>query len=248
MLPTAWPLPPRTEDGTSTSVPSQTQRELAERIDWGNLSQEDKEVLFSWLDEFFAAYFSRMALSKDNQAKQEKIKHIPAPLTIIPEVIGRVTGTPPASPSESITMTESDTASLSPPLERRVPPALPSAPRLTQIPPRAPRAPRAPRQSIVKVPPSALRTINRAPSLPTPSSAIPMHTRSQSVSDVEQPTLTSINGMMSSTRPASTIVTPKTPYRPPPPKPPPAAPKVKSSARPVGAAPVPSNKRVVPRF
>jgi transglutaminase-like putative cysteine protease len=38
-------------------------RHAEEHIDWANLSREDKDVLFSWLDEFFAAYFKRLGIS-----------------------------------------------------------------------------------------------------------------------------------------------------------------------------------------
>ncbi|KAI0705192.1 hypothetical protein BC835DRAFT_1314893 [Cytidiella melzeri] len=42
----------------------------APRIDWANLSKGDKEVLFSWLDEFFAAYFKRLGLSSGDIPSQ----------------------------------------------------------------------------------------------------------------------------------------------------------------------------------
>ena len=47
-------------------------------IDWANLSKQDKEVLFSWLDEFFAAYFERIKLSK-SELKQREDKPAPPP-------------------------------------------------------------------------------------------------------------------------------------------------------------------------
>ncbi|ETW79761.1 hypothetical protein HETIRDRAFT_103639 [Heterobasidion irregulare TC 32-1] len=53
---------PSTVDHGSSSVRAygdEQQRESADRIDWSNLSTEDKQALFSWLDEFFSRYLGR---------------------------------------------------------------------------------------------------------------------------------------------------------------------------------------------
>jgi hypothetical protein len=44
------PLPNR----RSSAVPPRV-----EEIDWTNISEEDKQVFFSWLDEFFSAHLGR---------------------------------------------------------------------------------------------------------------------------------------------------------------------------------------------
>ena len=45
-----------------------------DRIDWANLSPEDKEVFFSWLDEFFARY---LKVAIPPRATVETVKHVP---------------------------------------------------------------------------------------------------------------------------------------------------------------------------
>ena len=66
--PDAAPLPvlprrnPSTIDHSSSSVRAygdEQQRESADRINWSNLSPEDKQAFFSWLDEFFSQYLGR---------------------------------------------------------------------------------------------------------------------------------------------------------------------------------------------
>ncbi|KAI0086198.1 hypothetical protein BDY19DRAFT_996101 [Irpex rosettiformis] len=185
MQPTAWPLPPRSENSE-------------EHIDWANLPTKDKEVLFSWLDEFFAAYFSRMKLSKVNEEAQQELHEEDRPVSPIFEEYS-----PPLSPSISATTTESvDSNFTPPPTLRQLPPPLPSdTPRLTHVPPRAPRLPRPPRQHVVRVPPSALRQINRTPSLPAPKSNFTMHTRT-GLSTPETPAM-----------PASPRPVPAAPYK-----------------------------------
>lgn len=58
-----------------------------ERIDWANLSQEDKEVFFGWLDEFFAAYIKR--LGDLSSAPDHKVPS--------PDASESIPSTPPAS-------------------------------------------------------------------------------------------------------------------------------------------------------
>lgn len=71
-LPTRAPRPP---------IPARKSEPVidAESIDWANLTAEDKEVFFSWLDEFFARFFGLPTNTNGT------IKHIapsyPAPLS-----------------------------------------------------------------------------------------------------------------------------------------------------------------------
>ncbi|OCH88502.1 hypothetical protein OBBRIDRAFT_734332 [Obba rivulosa] len=57
------PAPPAPYRATSAQVTSNRHSGLSvgarDRIDWANLSSEDKNVFFSWLDEFFGRYFGR---------------------------------------------------------------------------------------------------------------------------------------------------------------------------------------------
>ncbi|PCH42987.1 hypothetical protein WOLCODRAFT_138148 [Wolfiporia cocos MD-104 SS10] len=52
--------PPRRSSSIARTGPRAGEENSTDmdRIDWANLSQEDKEVLFSWLDEFFARYLN----------------------------------------------------------------------------------------------------------------------------------------------------------------------------------------------
>ena len=53
---------PSTVDHSSSSVRAygdEQQRESADRINWSNLSTEDKQAFFSWLDEFLSQYLGR---------------------------------------------------------------------------------------------------------------------------------------------------------------------------------------------
>ncbi|KAF9463366.1 hypothetical protein BDZ94DRAFT_1289818 [Collybia nuda] len=70
-LPSRSPIPPsrapppqgpppiiRSTRPDFSNTPSQGVSNDAQEIDWTNLSPEDKEVFFSWLDEFFGNYLS----------------------------------------------------------------------------------------------------------------------------------------------------------------------------------------------
>lgn len=54
-----------------------------DRVDWAHLSPEDKEVFFSWLDEFFAHYFKKPVPPRSILAESAKHmlpgKHTPSP-------------------------------------------------------------------------------------------------------------------------------------------------------------------------
>ncbi|OAX34361.1 hypothetical protein K503DRAFT_774642 [Rhizopogon vinicolor AM-OR11-026] len=50
-------LPPPTR-AKSTYSPQRGSTEQVDHIDWANLSQEDKDEFFSWLDEFFSRYLN----------------------------------------------------------------------------------------------------------------------------------------------------------------------------------------------
>jgi hypothetical protein len=57
------PPPPRKTSGLQRSdagpAHSRTSSSDADKIDWANLSHEDKQVFFTWLDEFFARYLDQ---------------------------------------------------------------------------------------------------------------------------------------------------------------------------------------------
>jgi hypothetical protein len=42
---------------------------VEQEIDWANLSPEDKEVFFSWLDEFFANFNAKLSVKTDTNAR-----------------------------------------------------------------------------------------------------------------------------------------------------------------------------------
>ncbi|KAI0083919.1 hypothetical protein BDY19DRAFT_974765 [Irpex rosettiformis] len=76
-------------------------------IDWANLPEKDKEVLFAWLDEFFAAYFERLKQSKSKE-KQEENEPAPPPIparkaTQPATVTAPVNGRPPLPGRKSTT-------------------------------------------------------------------------------------------------------------------------------------------------
>jgi hypothetical protein len=52
------PLPPPPTRLKSAYPPQTGSTEQVDHIDWANLSQEDKDEFFSWLDEFFSRYFN----------------------------------------------------------------------------------------------------------------------------------------------------------------------------------------------
>ncbi|KAI0370924.1 hypothetical protein BV20DRAFT_966009 [Pilatotrama ljubarskyi] len=60
-----------------------------ERIDWANLSPEDKQVFFSWLDEFFSRYLGVPIPPRSTTATVEDVKvppgwHTPSPRPSVP--------------------------------------------------------------------------------------------------------------------------------------------------------------------
>ncbi|EPQ55694.1 hypothetical protein GLOTRDRAFT_128906 [Gloeophyllum trabeum ATCC 11539] len=81
--------PPMPARRSTASIPaSQHHEEVIDKIDWANLSPEDKEVFFSWLDEFFSRLTGRhvgptahptFVSSKEKFAHPPANEHAPAP-------------------------------------------------------------------------------------------------------------------------------------------------------------------------
>ncbi|KII84042.1 hypothetical protein PLICRDRAFT_57873 [Plicaturopsis crispa FD-325 SS-3] len=69
--------PPSYQSVSAWQAEVHAQEEEDDRIDWANLSQEDKEVFFSWLDEFFARYLG--------QPVPLEVTRSPAPAPVAPQ-------------------------------------------------------------------------------------------------------------------------------------------------------------------
>ncbi|KAI0920373.1 hypothetical protein AcW1_002133 [Taiwanofungus camphoratus] len=106
-------------DSTSPRTPAQSPaiRSVSEegkidRIDWGNLPSEDKLVLFSWLDEFFAKHFNVPVPPRSGQGtvkvvKEASLSPAPSPAPQGPPKIPMwsrpsYTAPPPTSPDNDI--------------------------------------------------------------------------------------------------------------------------------------------------
>lgn len=84
--PDATPLPPPPSRTSSNSIslpkataqPHATKEADIDRIDWTNLSLEDKQVFFSWLDEFFARYLQVATPARSSTTKIAA--HVQVPL------------------------------------------------------------------------------------------------------------------------------------------------------------------------
>ncbi|KDQ54590.1 hypothetical protein JAAARDRAFT_399336 [Jaapia argillacea MUCL 33604] len=73
-----------------------TGAEEGEKIDWANLSPEDKQVFFSWLDEFFARYFN---IPAPPRSTSDTAKPVVQPKPTHPQVSKPIVsqGRPPAT-------------------------------------------------------------------------------------------------------------------------------------------------------
>ena len=78
------PPPSRTKVSVPRIVAPKEEEPESDRIDWANLSPEDKEALFGWLDEFFARY---LKVTIPQRPTGEAVKHVlsgrrtPSPMT-----------------------------------------------------------------------------------------------------------------------------------------------------------------------
>ena len=69
----ATPPPPPVRRTLQTKQEVHAQDDHEQHIDWTNLSQEDKEVFFSWLDEFFGRFNGSVLASSSADASQDEI-------------------------------------------------------------------------------------------------------------------------------------------------------------------------------
>lgn len=66
-------------------VAAAAQVDSGDRIDWANLSPEDKQTFFSWLDEFFANFKPPTGIKTGDQGSVEahSPSHAPPPLRAV---------------------------------------------------------------------------------------------------------------------------------------------------------------------
>ncbi|TFK47146.1 hypothetical protein OE88DRAFT_1811330 [Heliocybe sulcata] len=115
------PMPTRRSAASAPIQESHTE-EVIDRIDWVNLSQEDKDVLFSWLDEFFTHLLGQPIGPSDKPTVSRNAVSWPAPKPTLPS------RQPSAVPVEHASPPFEATAPASPPPvapARKLPPALP---------------------------------------------------------------------------------------------------------------------------
>ncbi|KAH9915325.1 uncharacterized protein B0H18DRAFT_940000 [Fomitopsis serialis] len=74
------PLPPPPVRSVSITRSLETIED--EKIDWTNLSPEDKQVFFSWLDEFFARYLNLPVPPRSVEGTKKIVKEPATPLTL----------------------------------------------------------------------------------------------------------------------------------------------------------------------
>ncbi|RPD76971.1 hypothetical protein L226DRAFT_483206 [Lentinus tigrinus ALCF2SS1-7] len=96
------PPPPAFRSTPSLPRIAEPQAEEADidRIDWANLSPEDKQIFFSWLDEFFAGYLHVPVPPRTTADTVKNVKvppggHTPPPMTGPPQIS---TGSRPKTP------------------------------------------------------------------------------------------------------------------------------------------------------
>ncbi|VDB87256.1 unnamed protein product [Peniophora sp. CBMAI 1063] len=153
----AQPVPP---------VPESYDDEEAEpdRIDWANLSYEDKQVFFSWLDEFFSRFTGR-PISSFVPAVHAEPSGEPSPI-----------GTPPITPALPRRPTAANAVApdvVPPPMPPRRTSSAPLAPPMpprrassqSSAPPMPPR--RTSSQSLVQAPPMPPRRSDTSPQTPS---------------------------------------------------------------------------------
>lgn len=120
-------LPPPLPGRRATGINGQHLNGVADKagsdlhINWSNLSPEDKEALFSWLDEFFAVYFQRLS-----DPRAQLLKPTPPPNTsTVESSLTPVNPRPPLpvrrSTTEAAPTTKSSFVTQAPPLPVRRP-------------------------------------------------------------------------------------------------------------------------------
>ncbi|KAI0351683.1 hypothetical protein OH77DRAFT_1429521 [Trametes cingulata] len=78
-------LPPAPQTHTPPPAARKVDHDVdIDRVDWGNLSSEDKQVFFSWLDEFFSRYLGVPIPPRSTTATVERVAvppggHVPPP-------------------------------------------------------------------------------------------------------------------------------------------------------------------------
>jgi len=83
------PLPPPTR-GASGYPPShrETSHDAVNRIDWANLTPEDKEAFFEWLDEFFSRY---LGIELSPRERRSAPSSVPVQITRSPPTVNKAT-------------------------------------------------------------------------------------------------------------------------------------------------------------